>query len=644
MSFSRILIASLLGCSLAPSQSAVAANLANGKALYVNTPNIYNISALDDCATSTCHGTNPALNLNKILNGTNWANTKAAINGGVGTMAHFGPVNSGVNPTFGGTALTDAELSDMAAYIANPTAGAILSASATTLAFATTAFGASPAPTKTITISNTGLTDLSVTSATGLAAADFGVANNCTAAVASNANCTIAVSLLTGVAGAKTGTLAIAYNGGSQNVAVSGTISGSASVSLNAPSGGLTFPNTTVSASSAATSGNVTLTNSGVAALTFSAFTLPADFTLDQTSPTACKAGTSVAAGQTCTLSVMFTPGSAGAKAGALSIAYNGTASPATINLSGLGLAASTPTPAATFSPSTLPSFGDQTIGTASTTKTVTLSNGGTKPLTISNIQDSNGTEFLRTGTCASGAIAIGASCTVIVAFNPASVGAKSATITITDDAGNVVNATQRIDLSGTGVAVALPTPTLSVPSIDFGNQDLNTTSAAKILTITNSSATEVLTIASIGIAGANADEYSVDNSAANACAASCQRRLRAMCQSNFCRPLPGHETANLIVTTNATGTTLTVPLSGSGSAVAGPPTTSTPATNVGAGGCSIQSSQSFDPILAALFLFSLTTILARRRMNLRYRRMPNADKNGIHFNNQNLIYARRYR
>jgi hypothetical protein len=175
----------------------------------------------------------------------------------------------------------------------------------------------------------------------------------------------------------------------------------------------------------------------------------------------------------------------------------------------------------------------------------------------------------------------------------------------------------------------------LSVTSIDFGNQDLNTTSATKVLTVTNSSATDALAIASIDITGANAGEYSVDSSAANACAASLPASAFCDVSVKFMPTAAGPRTADLVVTTNATGTTLTIPLSGSGSAVTGPTPTSTPATNIGSGGCSIQSTQSFDPILAALFLLSLTATLARRWANWKYRCAIRATKNGTYFKNQ---------
>lgn len=629
MFVSRILIACLLASGLSNNVESFAANLARGKTLYLTTPNRFAIPF--NCADAGCHTADPAANVKLNGKGSSAAAITAAINGGVPTMAIYGPVGGVGN-------LTVTDITDIAAYIGNPVAGAILTASTTTITFPATAFGASTAPTQAITITNTGLTNLSVTSVTGLAAADFGVTHNCTAAVASNANCTITVSLLTGVAGAKSGTLAIASNGGNQNIAVSGTVNGSASVSLNAPSGGLTFPNTTVSASSAATTGNVTLTNSGAAPLSISAFTLPTDFTLDQTPASSCKVGTPVAAGQTCTLSIMFTPGSSGAKSGALSIVHTGTASPATINLSGLGVAPSTPTPAATLTPSTLPSFGNQTIGTASGTKTVTLSNGGTKPLTISNIQDSNGAEFVRTGTCATGAIAIGASCTVMVSFNPVSAGAKAATIAITDDAGNVSTATQRIDLAGTGVAAALPAPTLSVTSVDFGNQDINTASAAKTLTITNSSSTDVLAIASIAIDGANASEYGVDNTTANACTASLSASSSCDVSIKFLPTAAGPRTADLTVTTNATGSPYVVPLSGTGSAVVGPTPTSTPATNVGGGGCTTQARGPVDVSLVALLLLSLLGTADQRRKKLTRRHVIGGNNAVVKFNYPNSI------
>ena len=597
----RILMACLLVSGLSNNAESFAANVARGKALYLTTPNRFAISF--NCADAGCHTADPAANVKLNGKGNSTAAIKAAISSGVPTMAIYGPVNGAGN-------LTDTDIADIAAYIGNPVASAILTASTTTLTFPATAFGASPAPTQTITITNTGLTNLSVTSVAGLATADFSVANNCTTAVASNASCTIVVSLLTGVAGAKSGMLAIASNGGNQNVAVSGTISGSASVSLNAPSGGLTFPNTTVSASSAATSGDVTLTNSGAAALTISAFTLPSDFALDQTPATSCKVVTPVAAHQTCTLSVMFTPGSAGAKTGALSIVHNGTASPATINLSGQGVAASTPTPAATLTPFTLPSFGNQTIGTASATKTVTLSNGGTKALTISTIQDSNGAEFIRTGTCTAGAIAIGSSCTIIVSFNPVSAGAKSASITVTDDAGNVANGTQRIDLAGTGVASALPAPTLSATSFDFGNQGVNVSSVAKVLTVTNSSSTDILNISSIILSGTNLGEFTVDTTVANACATSVSASGSCNVSLIFTPTTSGVRNADLTLTTNATGSPHIIPLGGTGSAVTAP---SSPSTNKGAGGCAMQVSGQADISLLALLLFSVMGAVNRR-------------------------------
>ncbi len=174
--------------------------------------------------------------------------------------------------------------------------------------------------------------------------------NNCTAAVASNSTCTIALAMSTAVSGAKSATLTIASNGGSQAVTISGTVSGAASVGSNAPSGGLTFPDTTVGSTSAANnlppSGIVTLTNTGSAALNISALTPSAGFTLDRAREL-LQSSHPVAASQTCTLSIKFAPGTAGSKTGSLTITHNGATSPSTIGLSGNGVVASTSTPAA---------------------------------------------------------------------------------------------------------------------------------------------------------------------------------------------------------------------------------------------------------------------------------------------------------
>jgi hypothetical protein len=91
----------------------------------------------------------------------------------------------------------------------------------------------------------------------------------------------------------------------------------------------LSFAGQPLETSSSAQS--VTLTNSGNAALTISSIMASGDFA--QTS----NCGTSVAAGNNCTISVTFTPTATGTRTGALTITDNASGSPQTVQVSGTG-------------------------------------------------------------------------------------------------------------------------------------------------------------------------------------------------------------------------------------------------------------------------------------------------------------------
>src|SRR2546422_759984 len=88
--------------------------------------------------------------------------------------------------------------------------------------------------------------------------------------------------------------------------------------------------------------------------------------------------------------------------------------------------------------------------------------------------------------TCTNGATVVaGASCLVNLTFTPTAASARTATVTITDDA---PGSPQSVSLTGTGVTP--PAATLSATSSAFGNQRVGTTSAAQNLTLTNNGGT----------------------------------------------------------------------------------------------------------------------------------------------------------
>jgi hypothetical protein len=107
-----------------------------------------------------------------------------------------------------------------------------------------------------------------------------------------------------------------------------------------------------------------------------------------------------------------------------------------------------TPTPSATLSPTSL-TFAAQGLQTGSTPQSVSVTNGGTAALTLSSIVATG--DFSQTNTCGS-SLAAGSSCTVTVTFTPTAPGARSGSITISD---NAANSPQTVALSGTGQANA---------------------------------------------------------------------------------------------------------------------------------------------------------------------------------------------
>ena len=604
----RILMVSLLSGLFLLSDGSLAANLVRGKSLYTSTPNITGVR-LSNCADAGCHTPDPTANIK--LNSkctTSVATCAAAImaasHGVVPEMAIF-------------SNLSATDTADIAAYILSPNAPALLGVSASSLTFSATAVNAS-APAQTLTVNNNGLANLTVTSAAlaGTDPGDFTATNNCTATVIPGKTCTISVGFKPTASGARSATLAIASNGGNQTVTLSGTGSGSPTVSLNAPVGGLTYPDTTVGAppSDATNMPTVTLTNTGAGALNISAITVSNDFVRDLAGT--CSPNTAIAAGQNCTLVVKFSPTAAGARSGSLTITHNAAGSPSTIVLKGNGLA--TLKPAATLSPASL-DFGNVQVGTRSAVQTVTLNNGGGKVLTISDIQQTDSNEFVRGGTCVAGQVPAGSSCTIEVTFTPnsASALAKTATISVVDDAGDVPNSQQTLSLTGTGTSAVVAAPSIAPALLDFGSESLNTRSAAKISTITNSSNTDPLTITALTIEGINAADFAIVQSPTNACTTTAPLPALGSCDIvvTFTPTASGARDANISATTNAAGSPHSISLSGTGSSTT--PVSISPATNVGGGGCTLDQSARFEPTLVFLLFLALTVTASRRaRLN----------------------------
>ena len=129
-----------------------------------------------------------------------------------------------------------------------------------------------------------------------------------------------------------------------------------------------------------------------------------------------------------------------------------------------------------TLAPTSL-GFGNQVLSTTSSAKTITLTNTGALVLAFTAVPST--AEYTATSTCSSG-VNPGATCNITIQFHPTALGARNATLVVTDTT-NPSN-TQSASLTGTGVTAT----TLSVTSLTFGNVMQGATSKAKKFKLTN--------------------------------------------------------------------------------------------------------------------------------------------------------------
>jgi ASPM-SPD-2-Hydin domain-containing protein/centrosomal CEP192-like protein/beta-propeller repeat-containing protein len=221
------------------------------------------------------------------------------------------------------------------------------------------------------------------------------------------------------------------------------------------------------------------------------------------------------------------------------------------------------PIPTVTVSPSPF-AFGVQPVGATSSQQTFTLTNNNSTTVTFTSIvavgvSPAANTDFAVASDACSPSVAAGAQCTVTVTFTPAAAGARTGTLVFTD---NDVNSPQNVSLSGTGSATA-PGVGLAPTSLAFGNQTLNTTSAAKTVTLANTG-TGALTINSIAASG----DFAETSTGATACPispATLAAGASCIISVTFTPTALGARAGTLTITDNAGGSPQIVPLTGTG-------------------------------------------------------------------------------
>ncbi len=453
------------------------------------------------------------------------------------------------NPSAGGLrvgTVTVASGAGSAAINVSGTGKAVLAFSPASLNFPGTPVGGTSAPV-TITVTNNGASDVTTAGVT-TSTADFAATTTC-GTIAAGATCTISVTFSPTATGLRSGNITFTSSAaGSPNIitALGSGISGPATGTLTVPAT-VTFATVDVGASSAPQA--VTLTNASAAAVTVTSIvsSVPAEFAV---SANTCA---TVAPGATCSFEVTFTPAATGARAASISVTSNGTGSPQVVAASGTGGAA--PTPGQLELPASV-ALGTYLVGTPGAAESVTVTNVGGAPVTISGVASSAPTEFAATvGTCAT--VAPGASCALAVTFTPAAEGVRNATLTVTSTG---VGSPQTVAVTGNGVAPSAPGQ-LSMPgTVDAGSVAVGSSAPVASITIHNIGSTPV-TVASI--VSSNTAEFAITQSTCTTlpAGATCTVEYR------FAPTATGVRTASFTVTSDGVGSPQSIALRGTGSA-----------------------------------------------------------------------------
>jgi FG-GAP-like repeat/Cep192 domain 4/FG-GAP repeat len=201
-------------------------------------------------------------------------------------------------------------------------------------------------------------------------------------------------------------------------------------------------------------------------------------------------------------------------------------------------------------SPTTI-TFPTQVLQTASAGRLVTLTNGSPNSLSISSISftGANPGDFSQTNNCGS-SLSAKASCNISVKFTPTNINTRTASLTISDNAG-----TQTVAIKGVGTAVSL-----SPKSLTFAAQTVGTTSPAQTITLTDVSGT-ALSITGISITGANATDFAQNNT----CGTGINGKANCTISVTFTPAATGTRKAAVSIADNGGGSPQTVALTGTG-------------------------------------------------------------------------------
>ncbi len=302
---------------------------------------------------------------------------------------------------------------------------AVLGVNPLSLNYAAQTVGQSSTP-QTVTVTNMGGVALANVGfqITGLSASSFSMGTNtCGTTLANGSSCTVQVIFTPAASGGSSASLVVSSSNSTPNqVTVMLTGGGLTPAGLNVSPAQISFP--VVAAGRSSLAQTVTLTNTGQSAANSLTLTATAPFALVQNT-----CGTSLVAGASCTIEVIFAPSVNGSFTGTLTIASSSQTASASVALSGIGGVPGS----VSFQPSLL-SFMQTGVGQFSGPSTVTITNPDSVT-SLNNLTLAVTAGFQLAGTTCLAILAPGASCTATVEFAPVSAGAQTGSLTVTSSA-----------------------------------------------------------------------------------------------------------------------------------------------------------------------------------------------------------------
>jgi hypothetical protein len=411
-----------------------------------------------------------------------------------------------------------------------------LSLSATALNFGNVLVNGSG--TQALTLKNSGLSDVQITqiASTGSAFGSSGVAVPVT--VPAGQSVAVQAKFAPTATGAVTGSITITSDAqiSTSTVALSGTgVAATYTMSLSPTS--LSFGNVNVGSTAAQ---NVQLSNIGNSSVTVAQIAA----TGTGISVSGVATPVTIAPSQSVTLRVQFAPTTSGATTGSLTVTNN-------LGVNAIAAVTGTGVQAGLSVTPTTASFGSVVIGNTNS-QTMQVRNNGTASLTISQATVT-GAGFTLSGLALPLTLAPSQSGNFNVQYAPQSAGTVSGLVSIVS---NAPNSPATIALSATGVSASY-TISVNPSSLSFGSVT-NGSSAAQGFTVTNTGSSNVA-ISGVTTSGAG---YSIV-SGGGAVTLSPSQSTSVSVQ--FAPSVTGSASGSAIILSNATGSTSSVSLSGSG-------------------------------------------------------------------------------